>query len=219
MKRNIAFSLILLISATLLISASAFAASNSLKYSDQLQEKLLCSNYLEYCEYFYYGKFQIDAKIYLDGVDINQFNDDTCFYVGVGNFSFDACLGDDPSYIPPGQKGAKTSARFVLRDYDWISDRDVDYLWVTLKWSKKNVTIKVKALTMTPDIAYPILALDYLWWGENYSIQETLMAEVEFAGILKTFDVNSTGKVKLRTKKKYGEEYEYSDVKIKGTGY
>jgi hypothetical protein len=215
MNKKIIMGVIVLLAITSIAFTNAFAAGNSFKYSDQFKEKILCSKVYGYCDYFYFGKFQIDAKIYFDGVDINQFNDGTCFYVEVANFAYDACLGDDYLYSP-----GKTKASFIEQDYDWVSDREnVPYLWVTMKWNKKYMSMKVKGLTGTPDIGYPVLAYDFMWWGENDTIQESNIAYLEFAGIEKTFDVNSTGKVKVKTTKKYGSEYEYYDIKIKGKGY
>jgi hypothetical protein len=80
MKKFRLLSLLILISAALLFSASAFGASkNTFKYTESLKDKYYKAFYTAYP----IGKYNINAKINLEDVDINQFNSDTCFDITI----------------------------------------------------------------------------------------------------------------------------------------
>jgi hypothetical protein len=219
MKKYTLLSLLFLVSAALLTSTSAFGASgNSFKFSDSLKEKLLCDNY-GFCDIFQFGKFQINAKINFENVDISKFNSDTCLDVAVGWFSLTTCLGDPGSSY---QHGA-TRASMVFTGEDYYLGDNIPYLWVTLKWNSKKLTVKIKGLTGTPDIEGPILADDYMWSYDKGTYYDTDVASVSFYNgdtifIDTTFDpINVTAKVNMKTNRKW--DMDLYQVKVKGQGY
>jgi hypothetical protein len=220
MKKFKLLSLLILMSAALLFSSSVFgASSNSFKYNESYNQKLLCSSYYGYCDVFDYGKFKISAKLLLEGkdIDLNQISGDTEFYLEVGDVYVDVFL-DEGIYVPG--KNGKGKASFVLSDYDWVTDKDnVPYMWIKLNWNSKKLSINIKGLTGTPDISYPVISYDYLYMdSDTYSDQ--LSGYVNFAGTEWAFQVPSTMKVKQKTKKdKDKYPWDLWSVKAKGNGY
>jgi len=219
MKKVTLLSLLILLSATLFTYTSAFGAGgNALKYNENYKQKVLCSSYYGYCDVFDYGKFKVTVKLSLEGkdIDLSQIDGNTSFYFEVGNVYVNALLGNG-QYIQ-GRKSSK--ANFVFSDYDWVTDNEkAQYMWVTLKWNAKKLTIKIKGLTGTPDITYPIIAYDYLY-EDSGIYTENLFGYVSFAGAEWAFDVPSSIKVKQGTKKdKYKYPWDVWKIKAKGKGY
>ena len=131
--------------------------ANTFSYTETYAQKVLCSSKYGYCDIFNYGKFNISVKLSLEGkdIDLSQINGDTKFSLQVGNCYVDLFLGDG-LYKPGKTSKATSKATFVLTDYDWVTDKDnVPYMWVTLSWNSKTLTVKIKALTGTPDIGIP----------------------------------------------------------------
>ena len=219
MKKFTLLSLLILLSATLLTFTSAFGASaNSFKYNENYKQKVLCSSYYGYCDIFDYGKFNVTVKLSLEGkdIDFSQIDGNTPFYFEVGNVYVDALL-EDGLYVQ-GRKSSKAS--FVFSDYDWVTDNEnAQYMWITLSWNAKQLTIKIKGLTGTPDITYPIIAYDYLY-DDSGTYSETLSGSVSFAGAEWAFEVPSTISVKQGVKKdKYKYPWDIWSIKANGTGY
>jgi hypothetical protein len=208
-------------SAALLTSTTAFGASgNSFKFSDSLKDKLICSKAYGYCDLYDFGKFQINSKINFEDVDISQFNSNTCLDVEVGEFYLLTCLGDPESSY---QQGA-TRANMLFTGEDYYLGDNVPYMWVTLKWNTKKLNIKIKGLTGVPDIEYPIMAYDYMWSYDPGTYQDTDYAYVTLYNdddgttfVDKEFDISVTGKVGMKTNRKWGMDL--YQVKVKGQGY
>jgi hypothetical protein len=108
----------------------------------------------------------------------------------------------------------------VLSDYDLVTDKDnVPYMWVNLSWNSKTLTVKIKALTGTPDIGYPIIASEYLYEDKG-TYTDDLYGYVSFGGTHWGFNVPSTIKVKQSTKKdKYKYVWDLGSVSSTGKGY
>ena len=142
------------------------------------------------------------------------------FGIAPGNFHVDLFLGDG-QYIPGKTSKATSKANFVLSDYDWVTDKDnVQYMWVNLSWNSKTLTVKIKALTGTPDIEYPIIASDYLFEDKGTYVDDGISSGyVFFGGTDWAFDVPSTIKVKQSTKKdKYKSTWDLWSVSSTGKG-
>jgi hypothetical protein len=212
MKKYIVFSTVFLL--LVLFATNGFAASsNSFKFSDTFTEKLACSSFYKYCESYWTGKYQVNAKISLAGIDITKFNEDTEFALQVGYLDIEAFLGDDSGYFP-----GKKSATFYF--YDEYDDNILLYA-AQLKWNTKQLTIKIKGVLT--EFSSLILALDYVYENEPV-INEDINAYMAFGdignGTEVSYDLNMrvTGKAKTKISKKYGDEYETSSVSLKGTG-
>jgi hypothetical protein len=212
MKKYILFSTVFLL--LVLFATNGFAASsNSFKFSDTFTEKLGCSSAYKYCESYWTGKYQVDAKISLAGIDITKFNKDTIFVLQVGYLDVEAVLGDDSAYSP-----GKTSA--MLYFYDEYEEGNILLMTAKLKWTAKQLTIQVKGVLT--DTSSLILALDYLY--ENESVNDNIDGYIAFGNADKGtevfYDANIrvTGNAKTKISKKYGYEYELSTVSLKGAG-
>jgi hypothetical protein len=215
MKRSIFLSFAVSLSLVILTATSGFAASgNSFKYSESYKQKVLCSSYYGYCDVFDYGKFNISAKMSLAGIDISQINGDTEFYLEVGDVYVDVVLQD--GYYITGKKG---KASFVLSDYDWVTDRNnVQYMWVNLSWNSKTLNVKIKGLTGTPDISYPIIAYDYMY-EDSGAYGDDLSGYVSFGEGEWSFDLPSSISVRQSVKKdKYKYEWDLWSISAKGSG-
>jgi hypothetical protein len=216
MKKCTLLSLLLVVSAVFLISTSALGAGgDTFKFSDSYKEKLL--NLYGWEDLFYFGKFNINAKIYFDNVDTSQFNSDTCLDVEVGWFSLFTCLGDDPAY----QQG-KTGTKMVFTGDDYYLGDNIPYLWANLKWNSKKLTIKIKGLTGTPDIGFPIMADDYMYFDPGTYDDSTdatvlLYNDPDAPFIDTSFDMYTTAKVKMKTNRKW--DWDLYQVSVKGNGY
>jgi len=219
MKKFTLLSLLILISATLLTFTDAFGAS-FFKYSESYKQKVLCSSYYGYCDVFDYGKYNISAKLSLEGkdIDLSTINANTPFYMEVGDFYVYFLLGDG-QYKPGKTSKSKSKTSVVLSDYDWVTDKEnVPYMWIKLSWNAKGLTIKIKGLTGMPDIMYPIISYNYLY-EDNGAYNENLSGSVSFAGAEWAFDTPSTISVKQKTKKdKYKDLWDLWAIKAKGTG-
>ena len=217
MKRFTFLSLLILISATLLTFTSAFAA-NSFKYKESYRQRVLCSSYYGYCDVFGYGMFNISVKLSLESksIDFSQIDGNTPFYFEVGNVYGDVFLGDG-QYVP-GKKTSKVS--FVFSDYDWVTDKyNVHYMWIKLSWDAKNLMVSIKGLTGIPDIEYPIIAYDYLYYDRG-TYPVSLPGYVSFAGAKWAFDLRSRIKVTQFTKKdKYKDLWDLWSITSSGKGY
>ena len=221
MKRRI-MSLILFVSIIAFTSANVYAAgANAFTFTETYTQKVLCSSSYGYCDIFNFGKFNIAVKLSLEGkdIDLSQIDGDTEFYLEVGNYYLDLFLGDG-QYIPGKTSKATSKANFVLSDYDWVTDKDnVQYIWINLSWNSKTLTVKIKALTGTPDIEYPIIAYDYLY-EDSGTYSDDLAGYVSFGKTEWAFNVPSTIKVKQSTKKdKYKSLWDLGSVSSKGKGY
>jgi hypothetical protein len=221
MKKSIFWGLAISLSLVMLMVTSGFAASaNSFKYSESYKQKVLCNVY--YCDEFDFGKFNISANLSLAGIDLSRIDRDTDFYLEVGGVYVDVSLSEG-QYFPGKTSKSTSKANFVLSDYDYTSpDVKVPYMWVTLSWNSKKLTVKITGLTGTPDIMYPIIAYDYLYEETGvYSDDDTTMTGyVAFGETQWQFKVPSTVKVKQSTKKdKYKSEWDVGSVTAKGTGY
>jgi hypothetical protein len=212
MKKYIIFSTMFLL--LVFFAANGFAASsNSFKFSDTFAEKLACSKTYQYCESYWTGKYQVDAKISLAGIDINTFDKDTGFALQVGYLDVEALLGDDKAYY----KGKK-SAMFYF--YDEYEEGNILLMTAKLTWNTKQLTIQVKGVLT--EFSSLILALDYI--SENTSVNENIDAYMAFGnevhGTEVFYDLNMrvTGNAKTKIAKKYGDEYETSTVSLKGAG-
>ena len=223
MKKFRLLSLLILISASLLLSTSALGASkNTFKFSDSYKETFSDPYRLGWTDLYDFGKFQINVKINLeDGDIINQFNPDTCIALEVGDFWLDTCLGDDPSY-----REGNTSAKMVYSDKDFDNPNGKDYLWITMKWNSKKLIAKIKALTGTPDFQYPIMALDYMYEEPGTYSPEGVDAYVTL------YNDNDEGNpllditfhnvyVQAKVKAKYNRKWDWDlyNVTVKGQGY
>jgi hypothetical protein len=220
MKKFRLLSLLILISATILTSATVFGAGgNSFKYKESYKQKLQYSSYYDYYDVFDYGKFNISAKLLLEGknIDLSQIDGNTEFYFEVGDVYTDVILAD--GIYRPGKKGSG-KASFVLSDYDYVTDRNnVPYMWINLSWNSKTLTVKIKGLTGTPDIVLPIIAYDYLYEDPG-SYDDDLSGDLIFGGAEWAFDVPCTINVKQKTKKdKYKSPWDLWFINSKGNGY
>jgi hypothetical protein len=211
MKKYILFSTVFLL--LVLCATNGFAASsNSFKFSDTFAEKLACSSAYKYCESYWTGKYQVDAKISLAGIDITKFNQDTAFALQVGYLDVEAVLGDDSAYSP-GKKSAKI---YFYDEYEG----NILLMTAQLKWTTKQLTIQVKGVLT--DVSSLILALDYLY--ENTTVNDYIDGYITFgnedSGTEVFYDANIkvTGSAKTKISKKYGDEYETSSVSLKATG-
>jgi hypothetical protein len=220
MKKYTLISLFFVILTVFLIATSAFGASgNTFKFSDSLQDKVLCLEDYGYCDVFPSGKFQINVKInFEDGNVIDQFNSDTCLGIDVGDIFLFSCLGDDPRY----QNGT-TRANIVYSDEDFWTGENAPYLWVKLKWNAKKLTAKIKGITGLT-VQYPILADDYMWGDVGPVQDDSVVANVTLDDghttfIDNTFDLYVNGNVKMKTKRKGEDTFDCYSVKLKGQGY
>jgi hypothetical protein len=211
MKKYILFSTVFLL--LVLFATNGFAASsNSLKFSDTFTEKLACNSSVKYCESFWTGQYQVDAKISLAGIDITKFNEDTSFALQVGYLDVVAFLGDDSAYSP-----GKKNANFYF--YDEYED-NILLITAQLKWTTKQLTIKINGVLT--DYSSLILALDYLY--DNETVNENIDGYVAFGDegngteVFYDASIRVTGKAKTKISKKYGDEYETSSVSLKATG-
>jgi hypothetical protein len=185
------------------------ADANTLKFTENYVQKVLCSSYYG-CDIFDGGKFKITAKLPLAGIDITKFNRNTQFSIYVGYFGWDCQLGDDTAYTP-----GKTSAQILVRteEPDYYG-RMYQYLQIRLKWNAKQLTIIINGIT--PDSLVPIWADDYLY--ENAVVNDVTDAYIEFGDDVKVmfYDIYIKGKAKTKYVKKYG--WDVSNIKLNGTG-
>jgi hypothetical protein len=214
MKRGISIGFVFWAFIALLLATNSNAAgNNTLTFSETYSEKLLCYKSSGYCDVVGSGKFTVSSKILLSEIDIAQFNSDTPISIMVGDFFFDATLGDG-GFVPPYKKG---KANFV------VSDEDMDgitrkYLTVTLSWNKTSMSVKVTCTTAPWYIQNPIIAGYYM--GEPSSgISEPLEAEIYIDDLSIGFDLTANGSVKTKTtdKKALGE-YDTSSISVKASG-
>ena len=130
----------------------------------------------------------------------------------------DLFLGDG-TYIPGKTSKSTSKASFVLSDYDWVTEKDQQYMWVKLSWNSKKLNIKIKGLTGMPDIIYPIIAYDYLYQDKG-AYTDNLSGYVSFGPAEWAFDIPSKISVKQGTKKdKYKDLWDLWSIKANGTGY
>jgi hypothetical protein len=220
MKRPILLIFAVSLTLVMLIATSGVAAgANSLKYNESYKQKLVCGYVYGYydCQVFDFGKFNISAKFSLVGVDLGQIDGNTEFYFEIGDVYADVVLKEGSYAL-----GKTNKASFVLSDYDWVTDSNQQYMWINLSWNSKTLTIKIKGLTGTPDITYPIIAYDYVYDdpGVYNDDSTTLSGYINFGGQEWQFNVPSTVTVKQSTKKdKYKYPWDLWSVTAKGTGY
>jgi hypothetical protein len=226
MKKYGMFCFVLWMLVAALTVGSGFAA-DSLNFTESYGQKVPCEKYCYnydegykgyggggdcyyYCDVEDSGKFKIVAKVSLAGIDIkNQLNKSTSFAIQFSDFSSQNVLGDDKNYT-----SGKTSAKFLY--YDTYYDSTVCYLKISLKWNSKQLTVTVEG--KTPDWGVnPILANDYLG-EESGPINNSAIAKVNFSTLQALFDVSITGKVTTKTVVKHGEEFEVSNISLKGKG-
>jgi hypothetical protein len=223
MKKFRLLSLLILISAALLFSASAFGAGkNTFKYTESYKDKIVKGSYWAYT----LGKYTINVKINLEDGDIDKFNSATCFDVTInpdgeydnGTYSRSACLGDPESSYQEGD--TRASMVFMSGGYDL--PYDIAYRWVNLKWNKKKLTIMIKGQNGLTDLGSPLLASDYYWYYDAGTYDESYKATVSVYNgtddpfIDKTFDIDVRAKVKVKDNRDYGALYQAT---VKGKGY
>jgi hypothetical protein len=231
MKKFRLLSFLILISAALLFSTSAFGAgNNTFKYSESYKDKV--NNSFGPYEL---GKYMINAKINLEAGDVDKFNSDTCFDIDIEpadpeslNYGYSryVCLDGDSSYwvedVQSSYQEGDMGANMVYTGEDYFLGPHTPYVWVNLKWNTKKLKIKIKALTGVPDIEIPLLAFDYYWYYDPGTYWEPYVATVtvyngsEDPFISKTFNFDVRANIRMKNNRTWGSLYQ---AKVNGNGY
>ncbi|NWF97954.1 MAG: hypothetical protein HXY52_03325 [Nitrospirae bacterium] len=195
-------------------SNTCFAA-NSLNFNETFQQRGDCFILwgIPFCDGgAINGKFTINSKISLSGIDINKFDRETKFIFEIGGLSFETKLGSDWKYSP-----GKTAFNISYVDRLEESYKPVKYITINLKWNSKLLTVKITGIT--PDFISPIAADAYIGGVSGKFNDSTIgyftLGDELYAG----FNINYTATVSTKTvKSKNGNETVISKVTIKGIG-
>jgi hypothetical protein len=207
---------VLLVSAFLLwglvLSAGTGYTEDTMGFFESFGQKVACHKVdkVRQCEVVDSGRVNIGGELSLEGMDVSQFNEQTPFRVDIGEFSFDAVLGEDPDYTPGDHK-----VKFLLIDSN-AKGKTVKYLRVSLHWNAKRLKVLIHG--KTPEFLEPILARDYVG-DETGWVSDMTRAHLELGEQVKAdFDVTVTGYVYTRPVGKWTQQFEVSNIWLMGVG-
>jgi hypothetical protein len=221
MKRLALFGLLVLTLSFLSMTTYSFAASISPKftYGESWAEKVV--RYSDEGESWYEeiesGKFTIKVTLPTAGINVDQIDADTEFFVEIGDFAYSFQANEDPKYL---EKPGRTSAKVVNKEWN-EHDKEVTSLTATAKWSATKLSL---TFTATP----------YLWTyplAYNYAVDQSLtepgpindstnaLVRITIKGIPveHPFSVVLTGTSSVKHLIKQEEEFDLCKVSLKGT--
>ncbi len=158
------------------------------------------------------SKLTITAKLSTTGIDLAALDGSTPVSLSIGDFSFDATLGDADSWVP-----GQTSATFTLTAMDLDTFDDITVGSVVVKWGGGYVTYTVNVAD--PD-DFSMAAPEFA--GEENSAEPMgLTASLGFAD--RSMDeryvyltIDSTVNTRMAGKGDNAEEYDLATVRLRG---
>lgn len=156
------------------------------------------------------GWFRLHIRIPIQELDISTFDAGTQVSVEIEEQLFEWALGDDPGYFPGRFRSVvKRTARDKFGN-------DLVYQKLRAKWDRKDMRIFVE--TFTPDHAEPLFGWEFLDRHTGRYADES-EALVTVAGLPTEFNVDLNSRTVTRLARRNGQEFEVSNVKIKGKGW
>lgn len=192
-------------------------AADSIQFTETVKDQVVCvtnqNQGVETCRPVGFGRFTIDAKISLAGVNINQFNAGTLVYIdvgdGVGDFIFSGSLSNDHNYVV-GKKGAT----IVQSHREAGRSKPVVDLQVGLTWNWKELHVRI---TGNPSAYYPYSIFRDQVVGAG-PVNGTSSAAISFGNTIGLFDVIVVGNAKEKSVATTNGVVNLLNVKIKGKG-
>ena len=216
MKRLYASFIILMVTCFLVISSAQ--ADGSFKFKETYKQKVVWDTWFDWWTTIDLAQFKIKAKAPITEADISQFDKKTEVIVAVGDDEYGQRFGFYETLGNGGWGPGAKSAYYSYSEVDWEGRRH-EYLWVTLKFSKKWLTVTVTGITEPYGFMSSIIAYDYYWEDYIGGIYKDLWATVQVGAVSQTFNLPCTGVSKMKTKKKSWDEFDVYTVSVKGVGY
>ncbi len=209
---RVLITLVLGFTAWLGFVATKVWATDSLQFTEIVKDRVACvtNQGVETCSPLGFGRFTIDAKVSLAGVNITQFNTNTPVYVGVGDFTFVGLLKDDPNYVV-----GKKRATIVQSHLETGRSKPVTDLQVGLTWNWKGLRVHI---TGNPSAHYSASVFRDQVVGEGivYGLSSDV---IYFGDTIGLFDVTVVGNAKKEQSiTTTNGVVDLLDVKIKGKG-
>jgi hypothetical protein len=208
--------MILMVTCILVIPSAQ--ADGKFKFKETYKQKVVWDTWFDWWTTMDFGQIKINAKVPITEADTSQFDKKTVVWITVGDdeygtrFSFYSDLGEG------GYGAGGNSAYYSFSEVDWEGRRH-EYLWITLKWNKKWLKVKITGITEPYGFLSSILAYDYYWEDYVGGISKDLWANITVGAKSQDFYMNCAGISKMKTKKKSWDEFDVYKIKVKGVGY
>ena len=210
-RNRVLVMLVLGLTVWLGLDATEGWAADSVQFTETVKDQVACvtNQGVETCGPHGFGRFTIDAKVSLAGVNINQFNAETLVYINVGDFTSSGLLGDDRNYVV-----GKKRATIIQSHLEAGRSIPVTDLQVGLTWNWKEARIHI---TGNPSARYRASVFrDQV--VEAGPVNGSSSAAISFDAAMGLFDVTVVGNAKEQSITTTNGVVNLFNVKIKGKG-